>query len=213
MLEALPAISPISCFSLHFSIPLATDNFFNKKKYREIDFLPNTHIASNQEIFGEIMMGWNRQGIYIIVEVHQPFEHSSATEVSRGDGIEIFIDTRDQKSYNITSFCHHFIFLPVAVDNVLSKEVTEFSVENKRKLADSIDLINNVTFSKKGYRMDICILEKALYKFNPIDIPTIGFTYLLHRRLGSPQYFSASPKEFKIEKVPRLWASGKLQQH
>ncbi len=178
-----------------------------------MNFLPNTHIGSNQEIFGEIMMGWNMQGLYLTVEVHQPFEHSSPTEVSRGDGIEIFIDTRDQKSYNITRFCHHFIFLPVAVDNVLSKEVTEFSIENKRKLADPIDLINNVTFNKKGYKMDICILEKALYQFNPIDIPTIGFTYLLHRNLGFSQYFSASPKEFKIEKVPRLWASGKLQQH
>lgn len=213
MLEALPAISPISCFSLNFSIPFATDNFFGKKKYREIDFLPNTQIASNQEIFGEIIIGWNLQGIYLIVQVHQPFENSSSIDVSRGDGIEIFIDTRDQKSHNITRFCHHFIFLPAASDNVLSKEVTEFSLENTRKLADSTDLLNNVTFSKRGYRMDICILEKALYKFNPIDINTLGFTYLLHRKSGSPQYFSASPKEFRVEKSPMLWASGKLQQY
>lgn len=213
MLEALPAISPISCFSLNFNIPLATNNFFDRKRYRQTDFLPNTHIASNQEIFGEIIIGWNLQGIYLIVEVYQPFENSSTMEVSRGDGIEVFIDTRDQKSSNITRFCHHFIFLPVAIDNVLSKEVTEFSLENTRKLADSTDLINIATFTKKGYRMDICILEKALYKFNPIDIPTIGFTYLLHRKLGSPQYFSGSPKEFKIAKSPILWASGKLQQH
>lgn len=213
MLEALPAISPISCFSLNFNIPLATDNFFNKKKYREIDFLPNTQIASNQEIFGEVIIGWNLQGIYFIIQVYQPFENSSSVEVSRGDGIEIFIDTRDQKSHNITRFCHHFIFLPVATDDILSKEVTELPLENTRKLADPKDLINNVTFSKKGYRMDICILEKALYKFNPIDIHTLGFTYLLHRKLGPSQYFSGSPREFKIEKSPILWASGKLQQH
>lgn len=213
MLDALPAISPISCFSLNFTIPLATNSFFDRKKYRERDFLPNTHIASNQEIFGEIIIGWNLQGIYLIVEVYQPFENSSTTEVSQGDKLEVFVDTRDQKNYNITRFCHHFIFLPAAIDNILSKEITEFTLENRRKLADSVDLINTVTFNKWGYKMDICILENALYKFNPIDIPTIGFTYVLHRKLGPPQYFSSSPKEFKIAKSPILWASGKLEQH
>ena len=149
MLDALPAISPISCFSLNFTIPLATNSFFDRKKYRERDFLPNTHIASNQEIFGEIIIGWNLQGIYLIVEVCQPFENSSTTEVSQGDKLEVFVDTRDQKNYNITRFCHHFIFLPAAIDNILSKEITEFTLENRRKLADSVDLINTVTFNKR----------------------------------------------------------------
>lgn len=212
MLEALPTISPISCFSLNFTIPFATDTFFNKKKYRERDFLPNTQIASDQEIFGDIRLGWNPQGIYLIIQVHQPFENSSSLEATKGDAIEIFIDTRDQKSLSLTKFCHHFIFLPAAVDDILSKEITEFSVENTRKLADSQDFLNNVTFGKRGYQMEICIMANALYGFNPIDIKTLGFTYLLHRKSGSSQYFSCSPKEFKIEKSPALWASGRLQQ-
>lgn len=212
MLEALPATSPISCFSLNFTIPFATDTFFNRKKYRELDFLPNTQIASDQEIFGDIIMGWNPQGIYLIIQVHKPFENSSSLETSKGDGIEIFIDTRDQKSSSITKFCHHFIFLPAAMDNILAKEVTQFSVENTRKLANSQDFLNNVTFGKKGYQMEICILASALYGFNPIDINTLGFTYLLHRSSGSSQYFSCSSKEFKVEKSPALWASGNLQQ-
>lgn len=213
MLDALPNISPISCFSVNFTIPFATDNFFNKKKYRELDCLPNTQIASDQEIFGDITIGWNPQGIYLIIQVHKPFENSFSLEANNGDGIEIFIDTRDQKSHSMTKFCHHFIFLPAAIDDVLSKEVTQFSVENTRKLADSQDFLNNVTFGKRGYRMEICIMESVLYGFNPIDIKTLGFTYLLHRKSGAPQYFSCSPKEFAIEKSPALWASGKLEQY
>ena len=103
--------------------------------------------------------------------------------------------------------------MPAASDNILSKEVTQFPVENTRKLADSQDLLTSVTFGKRGYQMEICIMANALYGFNPIDIKTLGFTYLLHRKSGPSQYFSCSPKEFKIEKSPALWASGKLQQY
>ena len=81
------------------------------------------------------------EGIELQVVVNQPVQECFYPDVSRGDGIELFFDTRDVKTsgYN-TRFCHHFFFLPEAVDGHQAGELTRFRTEDVHDLCDPNEL-------------------------------------------------------------------------
>jgi hypothetical protein len=121
------------------------------------------------------------------------------------------IDTRDIKTsgYN-TRFCHHFFFLPEAVDERTCGEITHFRTEDRHPLCNAEKL--QIT-TKKGslhYQMEIFLPKEVLHGYDPSQVDRLGFTYRFNRKNDDPQLFCCSSFEFTIEEQPSLWSSLKL---
>ncbi|GAB4190836.1 MAG: hypothetical protein Tsb0015_12400 [Simkaniaceae bacterium] len=208
--EEIPAIRPLSFFALEHDIPYMPAAIGRKKFLKKPFLLPSSEILTGEEDFADIAMGWNEEGIYLALEIRQPFEQSNFPAFSKGDALEVFLDTRGQKTRSITKFCHHFVFLPVEVNDIKALEITKFRMEDSHELADPSVLLVETQFAAKSYCMSIHITRDALYGFDPNQSKNLGFTYILHRKEGKPQSFSCAPQEYHVAKHPQLWASCKL---
>lgn len=153
-------------------------------------------------------MGWNSEGLYFACEVSTPFQDVFYPEVSRGDSLELFLDTRDVKTsgYN-TKFCHHFFFLPQEINSIKAGEITRFRTEDAHDLCDPKELQLHSALLKNGYSLKIFIPSQCLYGYDPEQFNRFGFTYRVNRLGGKPQHFAAVTDEFAIEQQPSLWSS------
>lgn len=201
------ALTPIQFFPIgvdcrHVKTP------FPQIKEKGLYLLPSTADLCDQENFGKLYMGWNKEGIELEVVVSQPVQGCVYPDVSRGDGLELFFDTRDVKSsgYN-TRFCHHFFFLPEAIDGHQCGELTRFRTEDVHELCDAGDLKVKSKTAARSYSMQIFIPSQCLYGYDPDQFDRMGFSYRLNRYRGDPQHFSSVTQEYQIEQQPSLWSS------
>ncbi|MCH9612970.1 MAG: hypothetical protein S4CHLAM102_14700 [Chlamydiia bacterium] len=188
----------------------AHEAFFKKlkgEKYR----LGHLSDLLVEEPFAEIYVGWSPAGIALLLEVNQGFQDAFFPSVQRGDGLELFIDTRDLKSAKVIHrFCHHFVFLPKPCDEVSAIEVTRFRGEDTHELCKSDDLTCMSEFGRDRYVMQIFIPEYALMGYDPSQIQKLGLGLLLHRKGDEPLHYLASTTEFHVQRLPSLWPSFKL---
>jgi hypothetical protein len=200
------ALSPINFFQLRLEGHHAS-NGITAKKY----LLPNTADLCQEEHFAKVFFGWNAQGLEFLVEVASPFKISSYPDVTRGDSVELMIDTRDVKTsgYN-TRFCHHFFFLPEPLEGIQAGEITRFRTEDKHELCDSLELSVKSDVKSKSYTMKIFIPAHCLVGYDPEQFDRLGFTYRINRSQGDPQHFSVVSQEYQIEQQPSLWSTIKL---
>jgi hypothetical protein len=177
---------------------------FEKSKLYE---LPSFCKLWGEEEFAKVFMAWGEDALYFKVLVTQDEIKVSYPDVSKGDSVEIFIDTKNLKTAKLTHrFCHHFYFLPERIEGKECAEITRFRTEDVHTLAASDDLEMEVKSSKKGYSLEIVIPEKCLVGFQPEDSSAIGFTYRINRSNGSSQHFALSSTQ-AIDQHPDLWAS------
>jgi len=177
------------------------------KKY----LLPDTSELCVEEVFAEIAMGWSREGLEICLSSASTFHEATYPDVTRGDSLELFIDTRDVKTSGFnTRFCHHFFFLPEAVEGNRAGEITHFRTEDAHELCDPKLLIVDSSLKKNGYQMHIFIPSQCLYGYDPDQFTRLGFTYRINRRYGAPQHFSVTSSEYQLSQQPSLWSSVRL---
>ncbi len=185
----------------------------NKENLYKLDnySLPSTGLFFQEETFAKVSMGWNEEGIYLLIAFKIAFKQSFFPEIEKGDSVELFFDTRDIKSSGFnTRFCHHFFFLPQAFEGRQAGEMTHFRTEDRHELCDFSLLKCQTTFAAKNYKMAIFIPKEALHGYDPIQFDRLGFSYRLHRAKGTAQHFSVSSEEFMVEQQPSLWSSVKL---
>jgi hypothetical protein len=212
--EEWPILRPINFFQFTGEcLFLPPQNLFpylkpSQEKYR----FPDTSSLCDEEHFAEFYMGWNPLGIEALIHVHELYQGVSLTDVTRGDSVELFFDTRNVKTsgYN-TRFCHHFFFLPESVEGVSAQEITRFRTEDAHELCDPNALRVSTQMDKKGYQMHIFIPSQCLYGYDPEQIDRMGFTYRINRMKGVPQHFSVVTQEYPIEQQPSLWSSIRLK--
>ncbi len=203
------SLNPVNFFAI------ACDCHYLSKKEHFPSFsqytLPSTHSLTNEEAFAKIAMGWNEEGIGLQIQVNQAAGHSFYPKVEQGDSVELFIDTRDLKSAGFnTRFCHHFFFLPEAVEGVIAGEKTHFRTEDSHLLCDSQELELQVQLRKKDYTMKIFIPSQSLHGYDPKQFDRLGFTYRINRYGDAPQHFSIISQEYQVDQQPSLWGSLKL---
>ena len=214
-----PGLSPVSFFQLsadcmrlpsHLEKPFPALTAKNRAKYQ----LPNTSALCLEETFAELSMGWHQQGIELLITCQIPFQKAFYPNLTEGDSVELFFDTRDVKTTGFnTRFCHHFFFLPTKVDEHLAGEMTHFRTEDSHLLSDPNELKIRSTFKANSYSMAIFVSNQALHGYDPDQFNRLGFTYRINRASGNPQHFSALSREYQIEQQPSLWASLKLIEH
>lgn len=168
--------------------------------------LPDVGYLIDEEPFAEVAAAWNETSLLFCIEVRESIEKVSYPNFREGDSVELFVDTRNLKEVGMmTRFCHHFFFLPEAVEGIRSGEVTRLRADETRPLADASLLAVDCQANKRGYRMSITLYRDALTGYEPETRKKLGFTYRINRAAGEAQHFS-SP-DFKFETHPGLWAT------
>jgi hypothetical protein len=174
--------------------------------------LPSTSQLCHEYPFAKVAMGWHEEGLGFQIQVDQAFIKSNFPDVTKGDSIELMIDTRDLKSAGFnTRFCHHFYFLPQVIDGYpQAGEITRFRTEDRHDLCDPQLLRCLAQLGRDEYKMKIFIPSQCLYGYDPKQFDRLGFTYRINRASGKPQHFSVSSHEYQIDQQPSLWSSFKL---
>ncbi|MFQ5729983.1 MAG: sugar-binding protein, partial [Waddliaceae bacterium] len=156
-------------------------------------------------------MGWKKEGIEFLFKVDKKFEEAFYPDVVRGDSVEIFIDTRNVKTsgYN-TRFCHHFFFLPEAVEGHQAGELTHFRTEDVHELCDPSELKIKAQVKTNQYTLHIWIPRECLYGYDPEPFDRLGFSYRINRPYWESQHFSVVTEDYQLEQQPSLWSSLRL---
>ncbi len=203
------SLHPISFFGLSWNCPSLKDK--DQAPALSSHALPNTGSLCHEFDFAKVAMGWHEEGLSFQIFVDQPFTKSFFPDPEKGDSVELFIDTRDLKSAGFnTRFCHHFYFLPKAIDDHLAGESTHFRTEDSHPLCDPALLSCQTKLASRSYTMRIFIPKECLHGYEPSQFDRLGFTYRINRMSGEPQHFSVTSKEFPIDQQPSLWSSIKL---
>jgi hypothetical protein len=204
---------PVGFFQLGFDCPFLDLKGWQKAIESKKDYtIPDASSFCDEAPFAKVAMGWNPEGLAFMVSSSRPYKQSVYPEVSRGDCAELFIDTRDVKTsgYN-TRFCHHFFFLPAAVDGVQAGEMTRFRTEDTHPLCDPKELQLDTLHSSKGYVLKIFIPSQCLTGYDPEQFDRLGFTYRISQAGGQKQHFSVVSDEYGLEQQPSLWSSVRLK--
>ncbi len=173
--------------------------------------LPDLSELSGNGHFADLYMAWAPEGLAFHLHSDEPFKRAHHPDVTRGDSLELFIDTRDVKTsgYN-TKYCHHFFCLPEAVDGHQAGELTHFRTEDAHEWCNPEDLIVKSSLHASSYSLNLFIPAHCLTGYDPANFDRLGFGYRMNRAGGEPQHFCASGSEFVIEQQPSLWATMRL---
>lgn len=179
----------------------------NYQKY----LLPDLSTLNGSDRFAKVALGWSPDGLELFSYVDVPYARAYYPQFEKGDSFELCIDTRDVKTsgYN-TRFCHHFVFLPEAVEGISAAEITKFRTEDAHELCLSSDLQVKSTLKSNHYLLQCFIPAQCLQGYDPDQFERLGMTYRVNRSVGSPEQFSVLAEEFKFQEQPSLWASVRL---
>lgn len=209
-MESLSPITPINFFQL--SVPCYY--LESQGKLSRIDgkhLLPDTSALCHEEHFANVALGWNEEGIELLCQVEKKFEEVRYPDVVQGDSVEVFIDTRDVKtSGHNTRFCHHFFFLPEAVEGQQAGEITHFRTEDTHTLCDPNDLWTETTMQPGEYVLHCFIPKGCLYGYDPSQFDRMGFSYRINRPRWESQHFSVVTDDYQLEQQPSLWSRMRL---
>ncbi|MBS0629707.1 MAG: hypothetical protein JSS30_05720 [Verrucomicrobia bacterium] len=189
-LDPISPILPIDFFNTQIDLHEVEKGELKKKH-----LLPDFSDLLAEDHFADVSMGWEQKGLHFAIEVHYPF--------AEGDGVELFIDTRDLKTAGfVTRFCHHFL-----IEGTTAQEITTFRTDDKHELCNSSLIEVKGNFPKKNYSLHIFIPAECLHGYDPTSFDRLGFAYRINRDEGNRQHFSLSSDYFAIEKEPSLWSS------
>jgi len=210
------SLNPINFFQISadcLALPEAKKESFpllSSRNYHRY-LLPDTSALCIQNAFAEVALGWSREGIEAFINIKEQYQSSQYPNVSSGDSVELFLDTRDVKtSGHNTRFCHHFFFLPESVEGHSAGEITRFRTEDTHELCNPKDLNVSAQFKKDSYQLQIFIPSQCLNGYDPDQFDRLGFSYRINRFNGEPQHFSVTSDDYQIEQQPSLWSSLRL---
>jgi hypothetical protein len=206
MNEEFPLLSPLPFFEVStecFYLPQDKHSALSNSLY----LLPDTSPLTEEDHFASVHMGWNQEGLHFFIKVDVAFQEVFYPDISRGDAVELFINTRPVKNpsgFN-TPFCHHFFFLPKEYEGIKAGEITKFRRDEPRELASAKDLHSETEFARSHYRLKIFIPSHALQGYDPEQQKQLAFSYRIHRYGSPPQHYNVSGEEFAIEYHAFLW--------
>jgi hypothetical protein len=203
------SLSPINFFQIGADCHKLKGAFPSLIKAKDNRFaMPDMSALNGDDSFATLFLGWSLEGIEAHVIIEEPVNVSVYPNITSGDSVELFFDTRNVKTSGFnTKFCHHFFFLPEAVDGHMKGEITSFRSEDSHELADPSDLIVKTKKSPKGYSLEIFIPSCCLHGYDPEQFEKLGFTYRINRAMGEPQHFSVISAEYQLEEQPSLWST------
>ncbi|MEX0961778.1 MAG: hypothetical protein WDZ28_02850 [Simkaniaceae bacterium] len=200
-LSNLPSFQPLSFFSCSFDLAFSEEPLL-KKPF----LLPELSALIDEDSFSTVSCSWSFKGLHFYIDVQRPFVEVFYPDFSKGDALELFIDTYNMQSS--TPYLHHFLYLPKPFEGVSFKEITRLRADVNRPLADSNHLKGKTTFFDDHYHMELFLPKEELYGFDPEEGKHIGLSYRLHSGRGEKANFSST--DFKYDHHPKFWAGFEL---
>ena len=205
------SLSPVNFFEISLKVPKISSDTWKEEITHKKTRLPDTSWLLGERQPPDIHLGWSEEGLYLFAHIAGRFDQPVFPHLTEGDSFEVFIDTRDRKqgSFN-TKFCHHFYFLPQAVDGHMKGEITRFRTEDAHPLANPEEIELEVHASPLEGKLKIFLPASLLTGWNPAEFDRLGFSWRLNHRFSAPQHFSAKTDEYTHEQEPSLWTSCKV---
>ena len=202
-----------SFFTFEQTSPSVDDTSFLRgtlSGWGKANLLPDLMALDGKTSYADVYFGWNRDGIYFGVDVKGvPGLEVQPARPLKGDGIQIWVDTRDVRdAHRASRFCHHFYFLPSGgrSDGPLAGQVRIRRAREQGKPCEPQSLTVASRVTKKGYRLSAFLPADILTGFEPEDNNRFGFAYLIRdRRLGR-QYWTAD-EPLPVAYDPSLWGT------
>lgn len=200
-MDKVVRISGLNFFSYLFPLFEKSEKKLTDKKY----LLPDLSEYKKIEPLARVNVTYEEKGLYLLFSLNYPFQESNESDYRKGDSVELFFDTRDNKNAaSITKFCHHFVFFPVSKTG---REVTCFRLEDRHDFCDPNALEIKTTFDKTSYTLEVFVPSYCLHGYDPNQFDRLGFSYRVNRYKEDPLVFNVLSEEFAIEKSPSLWAT------
>lgn len=175
----------------------------------------------NAATFGELRLAWNPNGLGIQLRVtgkkHPPVV--STTDPKSGDGLHLWIDTRNTQSIHRASrFCHSFFLSPGKPTSgattegaglPLARQLPIARAREDADLADPEDILVASRILKTGYQLEAWLPSSILHGFDPEANPRLGFYFSITDAELGEQFLSVG-RDFPFEHDPSLWATLEL---
>ncbi len=212
-------ISPV--FLFRFAVPCqyrrrlwGTAGGKLEPKYR----IPSFGELEGKKPFADLRIAWNGQGLALQLRVtgksQAPWCRS--TRMEDGDGLHIWIDTRDTHTIHRASrYCHRFAFLPAGGGTRLQSPIARWLPIHRAKESPSPVIPSQLRVRSEkranGYMLEALIPSSTLTGFDPSEHPRLGFSYaIIDRELGWQTLSVGS--EFPFMEDPSLWGTLELTQ-
>ena len=202
-------------FNVEFSCPFRANSPVIDGDLKDWDahsLVPELVSVAGKEPFAEMFMAWNDDGLYFAIQV----KGKSNLEVQprrplRGDGLQIWVDTRDVRTaHRASRYCHHFCFLPKGGSKgAVGRQLRIRRARAQGRLCEPGKLSVASRILKTGYRMEIHVPASVLTGFDPEENSRLGFTYLLKdKKLGRQAW--SSEEVLPVAYDPSLWGTADL---
>jgi hypothetical protein len=163
--------------------------------------------------FGALRLAWNEKGLGIAVEVKgkkRPPECPRQPPES-GDGLRVFIDTRNtQNIHRASRYCQQFCLFPAGWGprgtDPWAVQVPILRAREEAPRANTAEIGLAAGVSKTGYLLEAWLPASVLYGYDPEAQPRLGFYYALQDAELGEQYLSVGP-EFPFAVDPSLWST------
>lgn len=207
-------------FFFRFAIPVLHQPDVPRQNGNLLDLpeecrVPRVALSEVSGRFGDLRLAWNAHGLAVSVEVHgkkMPVS-GQAKQPTVGDGLQIWIDTRNtQTIHRASRYCHHFGFLPGEDKKSSKPHAMELPINRARELRDlanSDDIEVASQHFKDGYRLEAWLPAKVMVGFDPDANPQLGFYYLLQDAELGRQFLTVG-EEFPFAEDPSVWSTLEL---
>ena len=206
----------LACTCPHLDVSPSIDGDLGE--WPEEARVPDLMGMGGGEAFAEIYTGWNAEGLFFAADVKgNPEPDVEPMRPTRGDSLQIWVDTRDvRNAHRASRYCHHYFFLPMGSGRGQKKPMAgQLRIRRARAQmtpcsSQEIEIASKVT--RSGYRMEIHLRADLLTGFDPDENRRLGFTYLLRDHISGRQYWSPTNhcRSRTIRPSGARWSSGLL---
>ena len=184
--------------------------------WTELSIVPDLMHLRGVRPFARVFFGWDYDNLYFALDVtekRKPVEVHTR-QPWRGDCIEVWIDTRNDKTQRrYTEHCHHFFFVPKGRRNKPELATACDWKEPGSPISDTIfdhpDIEIAAIIEKRGYSLEARIPRSVIHTYDPINYPLIGFNYHINDIDRRSQWWSCG-QDFPRHTDPSTWGTVEL---
>mgnify|MGYP001420032189 CR=1 FL=1 len=139
----------------------------NLREWNSMMLLPNIAGIDGQKPYANCYLCWNNDGVYFGVEVNNKTNYNlSPSDPTKGDCVQLFIDTRDVKTQRANRYCHRFYFLPGGIGKTtktpFGRQIAINNAQEQSPPCSEDSIKARVRILKKSYQMDYKNSTEAL---------------------------------------------------
>lgn len=177
--------------------------------------LPAITRLEGQDPWAELRIAWSERGLGLSAEIRGktgPIRSPDPQEPDYGDGVQVWIDTRDSREiHRATRYCHRFaaLLLPAARGKGVDVQVAQKPIH--RALADApsdkVDrILHRAERLKGGWTLELFFPAETLNGFDPETNRRLGLMIQVTDPDRGDQYLGVG-REFPVGEDPSLWST------